>query len=247
MLYVFYGSDVSKSSSKALALVESLRTKRPDAAFIRLEAKDWDPSVVEQHLGGQGLFSNKYIVLLDRLSENTEAKEALSDFIAAFQESPNIFIALEGKLNAELKKAFEKSAEKSVVSDIPAESKGGFGKGDFNIFALADALGMRDAFKSWKIYREAIDNGIEPENIVGTLFWQAKSMVLARDAKSAGEAGVSPFVFSKAKKYAGNYSDEEMKGLVSDLIVLYHNGHRGMNDLELSIEKLLLNCAAPKL
>ncbi len=246
MLYVFYGTDVSKSSAKALSLVESLRTKRPDAAFARLEAKDWDIAVVQEHLGGQGLFSNKYIILLDRLSESADAKEALADYIPAFQESPNIFIALEGKLNAELKKAFEKHAEKSVISDIPAESKG-FGKGDFNIFALADALGTRDALKSWKIYRDAIENGIEPENIVGTLFWQAKSMVLSRDAGSASEAGVSPFVFTKAKKYAGNYSKEEMDRLVADLIILYHNGHRGMNDLEYSIERLLLNCAVPKL
>jgi len=247
MLYAFYGSDVAKSSSKALALVESLRTKRPDAAFVRLEAKDWDPAVIEQHLGGQGLFSNKYIVLLDRLTENTEAKEAINDFIPALQESQNIFIALEGKLNAELKKAFEKNTEKSVISDVAPEAKAGFGKGDFNIFALADALGTRDAFKSWKIYREAIENGMEPENIVGTLFWQAKSMTLALHARSAAEAGLSPFVFSKSKKYAGNYSDGEMKSLIGDLVLLYHNGHRGMNDLELSIEKLLLNCAAPKL
>jgi DNA polymerase III delta subunit len=247
MLYVFYGSDIAKSSSKALALVESLRSKKPDAAFVRLEAKDWEPSIIEQHLGGQGLFSNKYIVLLDRLSENAEAKEGLGDFIPAFQESANIFIALEGKLNAELKKAFEKHADKTVVSDVAPAAKAFGGGGEFNIFALADAIGTRDAFKSWRLYREAIENGIEPENIVGTLFWQAKSMALSKEARSASEAGLSPFVFSKSKKYAATYSEEEMSRLVSDLIILYHNGHRGMNDLELSIEKLLLNCAAPKL
>jgi len=239
MLYVFYGTDVSKSSAKALSLVESLRAKRPDAAFARVEAKDWDINLIQEHLGGQGLFSNKYIILLARLSESAEAKEELADYISAFQESPNIFIALEGKLNAELKKAFDKHAEKAVVTD-KAEGKGGFGKGDFNIFSLADALGSRDALKSWKIYREAIENGLEPENIVGTLFWQAKSMVLAREAASASQAGLSPFVFSKSKKYTSNYSKEEMDKLVGDLIILYHNGHRGMNDLELSVERLLL-------
>lgn len=246
MLYVFYGTDVSKSSAKALSLVESLRAKRPDAAFARVEAKDWNPALIQEHLGGQGLFSNKYIILLDRLSESAEAKDELADYASAFQESPNIFIALEGKLNAELKKAFEKHAEKSVVTD-QVESKSSFGKGDFNIFALADAVGSRDALKSWRIYREAIENGLEPENIVGTLFWQAKSMALSREAKSASEAGVSPFVFSKSKKYASNYSKEEMDGLVRDLIFLYHDGHRGMSDLELSIERLLLNCAGPRL
>ena len=246
MLYVFYGTDIAASSSKTLKLVESLRAKRPDAAFARVEAKDWNADLIQEHLGGQGLFSNKYIILLDRLSESPEAKEELAEYIPAFQESPNIFIALEGKLNAELKKAFEKYAEKSVVTD-QVEAKSGFGKGDFNIFSLADAVGSRDALKAWKIYREAIENGLEPENIIGTLFWQAKSMVLASGAKSASEAGISSFVFTKSKKYSGNYSKEEMNGLISDLIILYHTGHRGMSNLEYSIERLLLNCAVPKL
>lgn len=237
MLYVFHGSLISKSAEKALTLVESLRIKKPDAAFVRIEAKDWNPALIEEHLGGQGLFSNKYIVFLDRLSENTEAKESLVDFIPALQESPNIFIVLEAKLNAELKKSFEKHAEKTVTSEEQAASNK---RSDFNVFALADALGSRDAFKAWKTYREAIENGLEPENIIGTLFWQSKSMALAMPATSAVAAGLSPFVFSKSKRYAGNYSPEEIVDLNRRLITLYHDGHRGIHDLELAVERLLL-------
>ncbi len=171
-------------------------------------------------------------------------------------ESANIFIVSEGKLNAELKKAFEKSAEKVVVTDI-AESVSGSrfsnapgnpsgssisqsSKSEFNIFALADALGSRDSFKAWSLYRQAIDNGIESENIIGTLFWQAKSMVVAARSKSATESGLSPFVFSKSKKYAGNYSVVELSALVSRLVTIYHDGHRGMGDMELAVEGAML-------
>ncbi len=246
MLYVFHGPDTATATDKAHALVNSLRAKRPDATYVKVDADSWSASVIEEHLGGQGLFSNKYLVFLDRLTENAEAKEILPGFIAAMNESANIFIVLEGKINAELKKAFEKSAEKIVVCEKQdtASKFGQAGAGkkeEFNIFALADALGERNPLKAWMVYRQAVDNGNEPESIIGTLFWQAKSMALAANATSAGEAGISPFVFSKAKRYAGNYSKEELGSLLGNLITLYHDGHRGMYDMELAVERLLIN------
>jgi len=246
MLYVFHGSEIRESGEKARALVNSLRAKRPDAAYEKIDVDSWNPSMIEGHLGGQGLFSNKYIVFVDRVTENGEAKEKLPDLIPAMQESGNIFIVLEGKLNADLKKAVAKSAEKAVESE-PKVKKNFFADSGPNVFALADALGNRDAFKAWSVYRQVIDGGTEPENILGTLFWQAKSMVLAADAKSAAEVGLSPFVFTKAKKGSANYSKDELNRLTSDLVMLYHDGHRGKRDLELATERILLNCGKPVL
>ena len=239
MLYVFHGTDIAQSVRKAHILVDSLRIKKPDASFVRIEASSWDPSLIQEHSGGQGLFSNKYIILLDRISENAQAKEVFADAISILNESTNIFIALEGKLNAELKKAFEKHAEKIVVSDEKVDV-GGAKKSEFNVFALADALGSRNSFMSWSIYRQAVDAGIEAESIIGTLFWQVKSMVLASTGKSAGETGLSPFVFSKAKKHAENYSSKELADLSKGLITIYHDSHRGLVDAELGLEMLLL-------
>jgi DNA polymerase III delta subunit len=240
MLYIFHGSEIDKSREKAHSLLNSLRTKKPNAAFIRIEADQWDTEMVKSHLESQGLFSNKYIVFLDRVTEKTEAKDGLLDLMEGMKESPNIFILLEGAVKAELKKAFDKYAEKVVESSAVKTAAEKFEKGDFNVFALADALGSRDVFKSWSIYREAVDKGIEAESILGTLFWQVKSMVLAKNAGSGGDTGLSPFVFSKSKRYAGNFTDAELKKLMTHLIVLYHDGHRGIRNLELGIERLLL-------
>ncbi len=209
MLYVFYGSNIKKGVEKAHSLINSLRTKKPDAAFEILNAENWNPSVLEGHLGGQGLFSNKYIIFLDRLTENIEAKEQLVDFVPSLQESSNIFILLEGKVLAELKKALIKHAEKVV--ECEEEKAIGTRKEEFNIFSIADAFGARDSFKAWSIYRRAIESGVGPENIIGILFWKAKSM--------------------------------KSSLLLKDLIVLYHDGHRGRLDLELGIERALLLCA----
>ena len=238
MLYSFHGSDISKSSDKARSLVNSLRLKKPDAAFIEINPNNWSPSVIEENLGGQGLFSSKYIILLNQLFEEEEIGEKLVEFLPALQESDNIFIVNEGKVKAELKKAFQKQAEKVVVSE-KTETKKNFGQ-EFNIFSLGDAIGAKDRFKAWSIYREAIQKGLEPENIVGTIFWQLKSIALASKAKSASEAGLNPFVYSKSKKYAANYSAQELNNLLKEVVVLYHDGHRGLVDMELGAEKMML-------
>jgi DNA polymerase III delta subunit len=207
MLYVFHGSDRQTAAKKAHTLIDSLRAKKPDAAFEKIDGDSWSPSVLEGHLGGQGLFSSKYIVFLDRVTENTEAKERIPSFVPAMQESPNIFIVLEGKLNAELKKGLEKDAEK-VVGCEPKTKDAPFKKDEFNIFALANAVGRREPLKAWSIYRQAVDAGIAAENILGILFWKAKSMS-------------SP-------------------ALARDIVILYHEGHRGARDLELGLERMLL-------
>ncbi len=239
MLYLYHGTDTQTSANKARALVKSLRTKRTDANFVEIDADHWSASAIQEHAGGQGLFSVKYIILLDRVTENAEAKEQIADLTDIMKESDNIFIILEGKLNADLKKSLEKHAEKTVTTDV----KEGVAlvKKDFNIFALGDAIGARDSFKSWSIYRQAIEAGQEIEGIVGTMFWQVKSIIVASDAASAGTSGLSPFVYSKSKKYVANYSKEELRALAGELITIYHDGHRGIVDMELAVEKLLLN------
>ncbi len=241
MLYVFHGTDTHTAVTKATSLVASLRAKRPDAAYERVEADTWSRGKIEGHLGGQGLFSSKYIVFLDRVTENAEAEEQLADLASALAESDNIFIVLEGKPTAELKKAFEKHAEKVVEVVGNSKLKTQNSKhGEFSIFALVDAVGERNAFKAWSIYREAVDRGNEPESVIGTLFWQVKSMKVASVASSAGAAGLSPFVFSKAKKGAEKYSAQELDHLMERLIVIYHDAHRGLCDPELAIERVML-------
>jgi DNA polymerase III delta subunit len=240
MLYVFHGSDIEKSRVKSHNLINSLRAKKPDASFVTLDADTWSVSTIQEHIGGQGLFSNKYIVLLDRVTENIEAKEDIAGFVEAMEKSANIFIVLEGKMNVEFKKSFEKYAEKVVIHDLPAAGKLFGARGEFNIFSLADAVGNRDRLKSWSIYRQAVDRGSESESILGTLFWQVKSMILATAGKSATEAGLSPFVFSKSKRASANYSMDELKTLLTKITALYHDGHRGIVDLKLGTEKLLL-------
>lgn len=229
MLYIFHGTDTRTSGSKARKLIASLRAKKSDAAFVEIDGDNWNPAIIEENAAGQGLFSAKSIVFLNRVTENGEAKETLTDFLDLMKESQNIFIILEGKVTADMKKAFEKYAEKIVVSDIVDTGP----KKEFNIFALGAALGSRDHFRAWKIYREAIDGGTAPEGIVGMLFWKVKTMIV-----DAGGVGIS----SSASRMVGKYTKDELYNLAEKLVTIYHDSHRGVGDMEGSIERLLLSC-----
>lgn len=234
MLYIIHGSDKKTSTDKALSLVHSLQAKKPDATLVKLDSDSWNTSTIQENLGGQGLFSNKYIVFLNRVCENSLAKDEIVDFIPAMKESTNIFIVLEGVLNAELKKSFEKNSEKMVLCEEKVSAKKGFG--DFNIFALGDALGEKKHMNAWVLYRQALEKGLEVESIVGTIFWQMKSILLATRSNSASEAGLSPFVFNNCKRFARNYSPEELENILSKLITIYHDGHRGLVNMEVEVE-----------
>lgn len=239
MLYVFHGSDTSTALKKALVLVDSLRVKRPDAAYVRIDADHWSPSVIEEHAGGQGLFSKAYIVFLDRVSEHEGAEEILAEYAVTMNESTNIFILLEGDISTDLKKALEKGAEK-VIEIVAPGQVGTKKKEEFNIFTLADAIGQRDGIKAWMTYRRAIVLGLEPESIVGTIFWQLKSMLVAMNGKNAAEAGLNPFVYSKAKKAADRYTGAEIRSFMKYLVTAYHDGHRGEVDMGSAIEVMIL-------
>ena len=230
--------DTSISFKKASALAAELKKKKPDAGFFTVTDENWNEEQIKEYVGGQGLFSNKYIVLIKGVFSKKEVKEAFLEKIKEMAESPNIFIVAEGVIDAASLKKIEKYAEK--IQEFEAGESKSVQKEEFNIFDIADALGARDKKMLWTLYRKAIDSGKVPEEIHGILFWQAKSIALAGMTKSADEAGLNPFVYGKAKRYAGNYSKEEIEELLNSLVSVYHDAHRGLHDFETALEVLIL-------
>jgi hypothetical protein len=174
---------------------------------------------------------------MDRTLENKDVREVMLEKIDAIKESPNIFIFFEGKLTKEITKKLEKRAEKITEYEATEEKK----KESGSFFHLADALGARDKKGLWVGLREALDNDAAAEEIHGILFWQAKSLALASKASSATEAGLNPYVFGKAKRYAGNFKEGEIDIMLSGLVSMYHKAHRGEIDFEIELEKFALD------
>ena len=237
MIYLFYGQDIDQARRKANGVVESLLKKRPDASLFRLDSDTWQDSAFDEYVGGQGLFSQKYIVVLDRLFEKKELKEYVVERLKILKASDNIFIILENSLDKATLTKFEKNAEKiQAFGEEKAEIK----KKDFNLFAMTDALGARNQKRLWTLYQQALQHDVVSEELHGILFWQVKSMLLVVLSKDAKESGLNPFVYTKAKNYAKNFTLPELKNISSQLVKMYHQVHRGEADFEASLEKFFL-------
>lgn len=252
MIYFLHGTDTDAVRTKARDMVASMHKKKPEAEIFKMTSENWGAAGeggaarLDELAGGQGLFEKKYIVLLDRVGEDVTAREELVDRIDQLADSEHIFIWCEGKLDKATRTKIEKRAEKTQEFEkaekiAASESAGKFSAGGTtSIFALGDALGRRDKKQLWVLYRQFVDAGKSPEEIHGTLFWQAKSMVLASRSATAGEAGLAPFVYTKSKGFSRNYTEAELTKLLDNLIAVSHDARRGKHEMETGLERLLL-------
>lgn len=236
MLYFIHGTEYMKVVDKSHGLVEPMLSKKPDASLFKLNTDNWSDAQIQELVGGQGLFENKYIVQISKVLDNKEIADVILKILPDIAESQNIFIWTEEKVDSKTLKKIEKSAEKVQVFD-KKEVKDRWK--EFNIFSLGDALVARDKKKLWIGYTEALRHHA-PEEIHGTLFWQVKSMILASKTKSPAESGLKPFVYTKSLKGSTKYSSEELHQLSSDLINLYHNARRGKVELDIALERFVL-------
>ena len=239
MIYLFYGSDMTKARAKVRHLADSLIAKKPDAAMHRYTLEDFDVTQIDELVGGQGLFVSRRIIILDTLFIRAEFKESILNNLQSLADSENIFIILEGKLLKTELQAFEKCAEKIQECSLPlgiTEKQ----KKIVSPFALADALGRRDKKMLWAEYLAQRATGSVAEELHGLLFWQVKTMLAAASAPSAAAANLKPFVYTKAKISAKNFSSDELRALSHNLVTIYHDAHRGLSSLDLLLEKLIL-------
>jgi len=248
MLYLLHGTDQKKAREKLHKLTDSLRAKKPDAGFFILDIDNFSEAKIDELTGGQGLFSDKYIVVLDRLLEDKEVKEIVLKKIKELGESENVFMMIEEKLDKKTLGKFEKRAEKVLFFDSvekkPANvfdtGVGMIATGEFKIFSIADAFAGKDKKRLWSLLQESKMRNIPPEEVHGIIIWSVRSMLLARDANSAGEARLKPFVFNKSKRNAENFKEEELEKISSELVSIYHDARRGIVDMDVGLEKLML-------
>lgn len=219
MIYFYHGADIRKGLEKSNKLISLLLKKKPDASLFKMNSENFDVSRLGEYIKGQGLFSNKYIVFLDRLCENKEVKEEFMNKLKEISESNNIFIVLEGKIDKVTATKIEKKSKESVVFD----EKEKINKNDNNVFALANAFGKKNIKEAWMLYRKAIDAGEAPEALHGMIFWKVKSMILVGENH--------------------NWKNEELMKLLDDLITIYHEARRGKHELETGVEGFILQCA----
>ncbi len=248
MISVFYGTDTDTSRTaltaarKALAPVSSLAEQ-----FI-LEGKQVTVGRLLELAHGQGLFAGASVVVVREALAESEGREIVLKALPQMASSANTFFLWErGTIDAKTKTTIKKYATEMVEFaqkqgvDSSRFTMGRMGGGSDSPFALADALGSRDRKKLWVLFTKARLEGKVIEEIHGMFLWQVKTILAASQSKSAAEAGLSPFPFQKARTFARNYTETELRTLARDLVALYHNARRGGESLETGLERWVLS------
>jgi len=234
MLYLLYGTDTNKSRSKLHELLDLAQKKRPDAELFRLHAENWSEGQLDELMQSHGLFESKYTVVLDGLLEKKESKSAMLDRLDALRDSDQIFLMIEGTVDAATLKKIEAFAKQVQESALPQNKKP-----SFNIFSITDKLVQKDKKGLWISYIDLLQKGAGPEEVHGILFWQVKNMLLASRADQK-ETGLSPFVYKNALSGARNFKEEELVSLSSRLVDITHRVRTGKGEMEVMLEKWIL-------
>lgn len=234
MLYFFYG-DSKKASDKANEIIDKMLDKKPDASVFVIDDENCSEGILQEMTRSRMLFQNRYIVRVKRI-ENSEKREVIFKFLKEIKESENIFVWSEEEVPtsilSKIKKYSEKSVEigKSEIRNPKAKNK---------IFEICNYLVNRDKKGAWIKYRELL-NDFAPEEIHGTIFWQFKNIAIVSKS-SQKESGLAPFPYQNAKKGLNKYSEKEILEKVSELSRILHESRSGEGELEILLEKFILN------
>lgn len=231
MLYAFFGTDTVGVRQKAHEHVH--RYEEKGIAVVRITPENFGEGALKDAAGSTSLFGGEQVYVLDTPSEDPVMFEGVFENLDLCAESENIFILVEEKLLAPQKKKLQKYARECV--EITATAKK-----EFNPFALSDALLRRDKKSLWLLLQEAKANGVALEQTTGLLFAQLRALRLSARASSAAEAGMKPFVWGKAKNGLSKFKEGEVDELSRKLVEVYHDGHLGKQDMELALERWVL-------
>jgi DNA polymerase III delta subunit len=232
MLSIYYGNDLVKARAGALKATDSLVEKQ-GARLNKIESEQYAPGMLSDMLGATSLFGGVEVYLIDTPSEDTDFYKAVIDVLKEMSESVNYFIVIENSLLAPERKKFEKHT--ADLFEFKREAKE-----SFNVFAMADALSRRDKKSLWVLLQEAKRSGSSAEELIGTIWWQLKTLRLAGLTKNATEAGMKDFPYNKAKGALKNFKEGELEKMSGDLLKVYHEGHGGVKEIDLGLEEWVL-------
>ena len=232
MLAVFHGNDTVTVRERAHAY--ALSSAANPSLIIALEPDAITSSGLTDAAEGVSLFGDTNVYLIDLGTAKADQRDAVQDALEALGASAHTFVVIEGKLLAAQKKVYVKYAE--VTEEFLVSS----GR-EFNAFSMGDALAARDKKQLWLLLHDAFHEGLASEEIIGTLWWQLKTMRLAAVTASAAEAGMKDFPYNKAKRSLKNFKDGEVEEISAALLTAYHDARLGKLELDLALERWILS------
>lgn len=235
MLTILFGTDTKTRAKRLDELVSGFKKSGTEIRFYTDITFNTDE--LRATAGDTSLFGGTSAVIISGIGDRAELRDEAETILSELAESTHEFVLSENALLAGfLKKAKGAGA---VVEEFKAPAKG---KKEevFNVFALTDAFSLRKRSLAWALYRRAISAGLEPRELHGKLFWAVKTMLLAEGSSSASEAGIHPFVYTKAKASAKNFAPKELEHIAVKLTEDFHQVLLEGRDAETAFEASIL-------
>lgn len=229
MLTVFYGTDEVLVRREAIAYLDRVKE---NASVTYIDHTSFSLSELRMITDSVSLFGEKTVIVFDTLSRDASIFDDFIKEIQSLQKSESLFIVIEGKLLTKPLSQFKKICEVREVKGLPKEKR--------DTFALTNAFRKRDKRMLWLLLHDAWRHGETNEAIVGLLLWQIKLIRLSLLTKNSTEAGVSEFQYKQAREAGTRFSLDELDSLSRDLLMIYHGGHAGELDLDVSLERFVL-------
>lgn len=239
MLTVLVGTD---AASRAKRLEVLLATERKGGAEVRTYSDvSFDADALRALSESSSLFGGTFAVVVAGIGDMADKRDAFEHLIPDLVRSTHRFILTENALLAAfLKKVGSKGG---VIEEFAAPAKTKKAEA-FNMFALTDAFSDRNRSLTWALYRKAIEVGADPRELHGKIFWVVKAMLAAKSAKNAGESGLNPFVFQKAKTGSARFKDGELEHMSVELTTMFHEALVSGLDIETALESFILKALA---
>lgn len=231
MLTVHYGTDTIAVREAAGAALAAAR--EAGAEVVVIDADSYQSGAVGDALGAASLFGGVTHYLLDTPSADVSFLAEVQGVLADLAESSLGFTVIEGPLTAAQKKPYAKHTADCIEHKAAAVER-------FNTFAMADSLARKDKRTLWLQLMQATAAGLAAEEVIGVLWWQLKSLKLAAVTQSAEAAGMKSFPYQKAKRALSAFKPGEVDALMERLLVVYHDGHAGMHDIDAALERWVL-------
>lgn len=230
MLEIFYGNNHGVVRS---AVQDVLQALPADTEVAYIEAEAFLPGQLTEAMHGSSLFAAPYVYVLDTPSANAEYQSEVLANVSDLAESSHRFLILENQLKAVEKKTFAKHTDSITDCSIVLAKRP-------DAFAMTNCLCERNKRRLWLELQTARRGGLRPEEIIGTLWWQLKTLRLAAITSSASEAGMKEYPYKKAKQALRAFSLAEVEQLSTKLLQVYHDGHAGVRDIDLALEEWVL-------
>ncbi|MCB9810724.1 MAG: hypothetical protein H6779_02755 [Candidatus Nomurabacteria bacterium] len=231
MFVVFCGNDQIEVRKQAHRYIDE--SIHDDQLVIKLEADNYEPGQLTNFTQANVLFGLTPLYLIDTASLHKDFYDELLGLLDNLASAPSTFVVVEKELLAAEKKKFAKHAEKINEYKKTSDAR-------FNPFVMADALARKDKRLLWVLLQEARQNNLVAEEIIGTLWWQLKTLRLAALTSSAQEAGVKDYPYNKAKQALRNFKLGEIEKISAKLLKLYHESHAGRRDIDMALEEWVL-------